>query len=57
MPERNGYKPLGLVAIELGVSEDKVRALIALLKPAHRGVLYDHQSQSSKHPESRELCA
>lgn len=31
MPERNGYKTLDLIAKELGVSEDKVRALIAVL--------------------------
>jgi hypothetical protein len=31
MPERNGYKTLDLVAKELGVSEDKVRALISVL--------------------------
>ena len=31
MPQRDGYKTLDLVAQELGVSEDKVRTLIAVL--------------------------
>jgi len=31
MPQRDGYKTLDLVAKELGVSEDKVRTLIAVL--------------------------
>ncbi len=31
MPERNGYKTLDLIAKELRVSEDKVRALITVL--------------------------
>jgi DNA-binding transcriptional MerR regulator len=31
MPERNGYKTIDLIAQELGITEDQVRALIAVL--------------------------
>jgi DNA-binding transcriptional MerR regulator len=31
MPERNGYKTIDLIAKELGITEDQVRALIAVL--------------------------
>ncbi len=31
MPQRNGFKTLDLIAKELGVSEDKIRTLIAVL--------------------------
>jgi DNA-binding transcriptional MerR regulator len=31
MPERNGYKTIDIIAKELGITEDQVRAFIAVL--------------------------